>query len=342
MTEAIATARGLIGTFLTILSIEKKAGVRAEDGRPQGASQEMLNMPTKSAESKADATLFSAAHVSEARRASAWFADRVERSKQGIFSEEVLLTPVLAELFLDRNPANRHIRDARVRDFATDIANGDWELNGEAIIIADTGELNDGQHRCRAVIMAGKPIRTIITFGVRRNSRLTVDVGSARTAGDFLGMDGHKNANVAAAVCSLLWQFEKFDYIYNAGTYRPTKAQVRHTFERHPEIAASIEAIPRTGSVVGRSWSLLAFCHYVLSRKNKAAADYFITRIALGDGLTRGDPIYHAREKLLISDTRLKIGERVEIIFRTWNASRQNRRFSKCAPVVGSYPQLAR
>lgn len=302
----------------------------------------MLNMPTKNAESKADASLFSAVNVSESRRAAAWFADRVEKSRSGIFSEEVALTPVLAELLLDRNPSNRHIRDARVVEFATDIANGDWELNGEAIIIADTGELNDGQHRCRAVIMAGKAIRTIITFGVRRNSRLTVDVGSARTAGDFLGMDGHKNANVAAAACSFLWQYERFDYIYNAGTYRPTKAQVRHTFEQHPGIAASIEAIPRTGNFVGRSWSMLAFCHYVLSQKNKTAADYFITRLALGDGLHRGDPIYHAREKLLMADSRLKVGERVEIIFRTWNASRQNRKVTKCAPVVGSYPQLAR
>ncbi len=331
----------LLDTFIAILSTQKKAGDRAEDGRPHGASQDMLNMNVKPLESKADAPLFSATHVTEARRAKAWIADRVEKSKQGIFSEEVALTPVLAELLLESNPANRSIREGRVLEFATDIANGDWELNGEAIIIADTGELNDGQHRCRAVIMAGKAIQTLITFGVRRASRLTVDVGSARTAGDFLGMDGHKNANVAAAACSLLWQFERFDYIRNAGAFRPTKAQVRHTFEQHPEIAASIDAIPRTGSMVGRSWSLLAFCHYVLSRKNKTAADYFIMRLTLGDGLTRGDPIYHAREKLL-SDSRLKVGERVEIILRTWNASRQNRKFTKCAPVVGTYPQLAR
>lgn len=319
---------------------EQKKGDRAEAGRPRKFN--MLNMPTKQVEGKADASLFAVTQVSEARRAKAWIADRVEKSKQGIFSEEVVLTPLLAELLLDGNPANRSIREGRVFEFATDIANGDWELNGEAIIIADTGELNDGQHRCRAVIMAGKAIKTLITFGVRRASRLTVDVGSARTAGDFLGMDGHKNANVVAAACSMLWQYERFDYVHNAGTYRPTKVQIRHTFEQHPGIAASIDAIPRTGSVVGRSWALLAFCHYVMSRKNAAAADHFIMRLALGDGLTRGDPIYHAREKLLMSDSRLRIGERVEIILRTWNASRQNRKVTKCAPVVGSYPQLAR
>lgn len=48
----------LIDTFFAILSTQKKAGDRAEDGRPHGDSQDMLNMNVKPLESKESTPLF--------------------------------------------------------------------------------------------------------------------------------------------------------------------------------------------------------------------------------------------------------------------------------------------
>lgn len=332
----------LLDTFFSILSPQKNTGGRAEDDRPQGAIQDMLTMTEKHPTIKADAPLFSVSAPTEARRMKAWLADRIERGRAGIFSEEVALTPVLAELLLGANPANRNVRQPKVDEFATDIINGDWELNGEPIIVADTGELNDGQHRCFAVIAAGKPMRTIITFGVRRSSRLTVDVGSARQAGDFLSMEGHKYGFLAAAVAALVWQYEKTGYAgkYGAGS-RPTKVQVRHGFDAHPGIADSILYVMHTAGNRGggRKASVLVFCHYLLAQRNKTAADLFLARLILGDGLSRGDPIYHARERIL-QDGRMRSEERIELILRTWNASREGRRATKASPILGSFPHI--
>jgi len=333
----------LLESLFAILSPKTEAGDRAEDGRPQGVHQAMLVMHEKPSPINADTPLFSAVAAAETRRMKAWLADRIGRGRSGIFSEEVALTPVLAELLLGDNPDNRRIRKGRLMEFVTDISNGDWELNGEPIIVADTGELNDGQHRCQAVIMAGKAMHTVITFGVRRSSRLTVDVGAVRTAGDFLAMDGHKNPNVTAAVAGMVWQYEKYGEIKSGQGNRPTKVQVRHTYAEHPGIDDSIDIIPNKARSMARSRSLLAFCHYIIARHaySRPMADSFILRLCLGDGLTKGDPIYHCREKL-IQDKRLHPSERVELIFRTWNASRDNRRATKCSPIMGSLPALSR
>lgn len=330
----------LLESLFAILSPKTEAGDRAEDGRPQGV--DMLNMPETAAPIKADGSLFSAPQTTETRRMKAWLADRIGRGRAGIFSEEVALTPVLAELMLEANANNRNIRQNKVAEFATDIINGDWELNGEPIIVADSGELNDGQHRCYAVIAAGKPMRTVITFGVRRSSRLTVDVGTARQAGDFLSMDGHKFGFLAAAVAALVWQYEKTGYAgKHSGGSRPTKVQIRHTYAGHPGLEESIVFVTHTagGGAGGRKASVLVFCHYLLKQRNKAAADAFISRLILGDGLSRGDPIYHARERML-QDGRMRSEERIELVLRTWNATREGRRATKASPILGSFPHI--
>lgn len=257
-----------------------------------------------------------------------------------MFSEVVTLTPVLAELLLERNADNRNLRQRAVDTYVTDIKNGDWALNGESIKVSIEGFLNDGQHRCRAVVEAGRAIQTVILFGVERETRMTVDQGAVRTAGNYLAMAGHENSNNIAAVASLIWQHETFGIGNNPGKHKPTKVQVAQTAEAHPGVGDSIRAIPSSARV-GRSRSVLAFCHYLLSRRSKSHADSFFLRLVLGDGLTRKDPIYHCRERLL-SPNRMTAAEKVEVILRTWNAHRKGQPQTKCSPILGELPKIER
>ena len=93
--------------------------------------------------------------------------------KSGTEAAVIDLTPKLAKELLLCNFDNRPISIKRVESFAADIRDGRWEFNGETIIVADTGEMNDGQHRCHAVIMADKSIPTLLVKGVSRASRFT-------------------------------------------------------------------------------------------------------------------------------------------------------------------------
>jgi len=288
-----------------------------------------------------DGHLFSSTNVSEARRAQAFLEDRLKRAKKGEFSEVVELTPALAELLLDKNADNRATRETKIAMFATDIKNGMWDLNGEPVIISANGELNDGQHRCHAVVRAGRSIKTFVTFGVTRESRVTVDQGTARTSGDYLGMEGEADPNVAATVSSMVWQYNNMGRISRHGSDLPTKAQIRQTFWDNPGIKASMNALPSGAKNIARSRSVLAFCHYILTKRNKEVADNFIRRLMLGDNLNLSDPIYRCRERML-GNERLRPEEKVELIFNTWNASRRGKRLKQSTKLTGNLPELER
>ncbi len=302
----------------------------------------MLKVPDSAAGSNVEIGLFADTNVAEMRRAVAWFDDRTRRGRAEVFSEVVRLTPAMAELLLQKNPANRNVRDRLVEIYATDIRNGDWHFNGETLKVSTDGLLNDGQHRCHAVVRSGTSIETAIIFGVSRDSRMTVDQGGARTAGNYLAMTGQENSNQTAAVASLIWQITTLHRLSNSGRDKPTKAQIMLTVHEHPGIADSIKAIP-SNARVGRSRSVLAFCHYIIVKSTRASAhaDSFFLRLVLGEGLSRNDPIYHCRERLL-SSQRIELSERVEIILRTWNAHRKGQKQTKCSPVLGELPAIAR
>lgn len=318
----------------------KQKGGTAETGRRGNVA--MLNVAEPNGVLKPSDALFCKTNVTEARRAKAWLDDRIMKGAEGVFTEEVVLTPVRAELLLGLNVDNRNLRERAVETYRTDIVNGDWSLNGETIKVSRDGYLNDGQHRCHAVIAAGRNIRTLITFGLDRESRMTVDQGAVRTAGNYLSMAGHKDSNNIAAVASLIWQYENDGNLVTGNRTHPTKAQVNQTAANHPKIHDSILAIPTGGTKVA-SKSVLAFCHYLMARRaGTHAATSFILNLCLGGVEGRTNPINRVRDRLLADGKKMRAPEKVELIFRGWNASRNGSRLDRSAPILGTIPTLER
>lgn len=66
--------------------------------------------------------------------------------------QEEIITPETAKSWLLKNVHNRPLRDGLVTTYATDMANEQWQSNGESIKFSSEGELLDGQHRLAAVI----------------------------------------------------------------------------------------------------------------------------------------------------------------------------------------------
>lgn len=325
--------------FKFLRASEKETGGCPETARPSG-NNAMLNILKSDPGGKVQ-DLYSAAHVPESRRLKAWLDDRLKRGETEVFSEVITLTPTLAEMLLKRNPGNRTLRQRAVGAYATDISSGNWALNGESIKIARDGLMNDGQHRCHAVVSAGRSIRTVILFGVDRDSRMTVDQGAVRTAGNYLAMNGAKDSNHVAAVASLLWQYEEGGRFATGGYSRPTKAQVAQSAESHPGIYDSILAVP-TGSRLVATKSLLAFCHYVIARRaGRHLADTFILSLGLG-GMARSNPISRVRDRLLGEGKKLTTPQKIELIFRGWNAWRRGETKERSVALKGEIPSLGR
>lgn len=292
--------------------------------------------------------------VSPHKRAAEWVAERVQRGKKEPFTEIITLTPDIAEILLANNADNRNLKPRLVETFASDIEGKRWDLNGETIIVAKDGALNDGQHRCQAVVQAGKSIRTAIMFGVDRNSRYTVDMGAARTAGDFLSMEGATNTSIAASVAKNLNMHRRGYENWTVGTGEksgmstPSKTMIRQEYWDNQKQIDEAVRICINKTISGFGAASLATAYVLIMRKNAIECAAFFSRLIDGVGLRRSEPTLVLRNRILAdiasrgSKARVKMQphHRVELVIRHWNAHRKGLQIKTGLPILGRIPQI--
>jgi hypothetical protein len=253
-------------------------------------------------------------------KAAKWLNDQVGLSKGRITCSVVEITPPMARAMLAVNPSNRRVSEATVSKIARDIEADNFVVNGESIIVANDGSLNDGQHRLCACVEAGKPITSVVVFGPTRDTRVTVDQGRSKMVGDYLAMEGHRDSNALAAAAGYVWQWQNIGRLSSQAGERPNKGEVLALVDAHPNLAHSVSAVGGNG-VAGRG--LLAFCHWAFAlTSSKGAADEFMVSLISGANLLSRDPILYARNRLM-ADRRLSPNEKAKLIFRAWNAHRR-------------------
>lgn len=98
----------------------------------------------------------------------------------------------------------RQFRASIAERYAVDMRSGAWAETHQGIAFDADGNLIDGQHRIYAIIVAGVPVRIMVTTGLpRRSGRIetidSIDGGRVRSNADKLHMHGVTNANLAAA-----------------------------------------------------------------------------------------------------------------------------------------------
>lgn len=289
-----------------------------------------------------------------------WLSTVMSRlKKERRITEVITLTPAMAAALLTANPDNRRINQKAVEVFAADIVAGRWAFNGEAIVVADTGELNDGQHRCAAVVLAGQGIETLFVAGVPRESRTTTDMGRQRTTGDFLQMHRIEQSNVIAAAASMVWGYENDCLVKSSSDttvkshtsfiplhLRPTKQQILAFANANiGDFKRAVQAIDGHKAAVVSSYSRFVAMLCIIGRRTKdwKAAMAFITAVVNGDDLKRGSPEYATRERLLSEKRQGTLGpvRFMEITARGWNAHRANQRVNRFQ-ISGAVPRIAR
>lgn len=115
------------------------------------------------------------------------------------------ITPERAAHYLKRNVDNyRKLSKSKVALYADEMKAGKWQLNGEGIVLDDTGKLKNGQHRLAAIMMAGIPITMTVTTGVSENVTI-YDNGMARTTKQMAQAGGAGDiSNTEAAVATAI------------------------------------------------------------------------------------------------------------------------------------------
>lgn len=317
----------------------RAASRKEKGGAPEDARREEIKMDSvvvARPAGKAAPINIAGYHTESAqRKLGIWLDSLVEKAKDKPIVQMVKLTPELAGLLLARNPHNRKINLRTVENYAYEMTGGRWAFNGEPLIVSDTGELNDGQHRCQAVIESGVSIDALLVIGVPRDTRTTLDQGRARTVGDYLSMEGMTNANILGAVATHVWAYRNRGLLASGSQSRGTKGEVKKIVHDNPGISHSVHFCQTTGVAAVGGLTMVAFCHFVLSGIDNDDADYFIASMISGAGLKYGDPILYARNRLINEGRKMRANEKAELIFRCWNAWKRGSRNTTRVPLSG-------
>ena len=278
-----------------------------------------------------------------------WFSERVERGRREPFSEIVTVTPDIARRILAMNEQNRTISNRLIEMIASDIRSGLWVLNGESIVISSDGYLNDGQHRLLAVVLADKPIQSVMMFGVSRASRMTVDMGRARKVSDFFTMQGVVHAHRIAALARLMLAYEsgKAASIIGGGRNgtQITKQDILQQADDFGEVEA--ESMRRIGlSKFSRSVGGSAFlpaAYLIIKRFTPLDVEIFFDKLLSGADLSQDSAVLWLRQKLFEATKErgfVRSVYRLELVLRYWNAYIEDKTMTRHFTATGTFPKI--
>lgn len=349
MTHLTETEAEKVGAYSArpkdFLKRERRASpTKEKGGPPEDARQEVCQMQhVMDVDVKGKKPTPIRSENSPDMNASIWLNAKIDEAKIKIVSEVVELTPALARVLLARNPDNRKISATIVENYARDMSNGSWAFNGEPIIVSSDGKLNDGQHRCEAVISSGATVTTVLIVGPDRSSRLTVDQGKIRVVADYLGMNGLVDATSLGAMVNFIWQHQNHGMISQTPSFRPTKSEILAFVDQHPNVVESLSRTPSTGvnAVGGRA--MIAYIHWLLTKAGgRDAAELFLDALVKGSNLVPRSPILYARNRLMNERGRLNPNEKAELLIRAWNASRRGDKVASLPIKGGPLPDVER
>ena len=92
-----------------------------------------------------------------------------------IRTEYLTITPKMASAYLEMNTNNRRLRINAVNYLANAIKRGEWQTTHQGIAISHSGVILDGQHRLNAIVQAGIPVVSAVTFNQDNDTFQVID-----------------------------------------------------------------------------------------------------------------------------------------------------------------------
>lgn len=188
---------------------------------------------------------------------------------------QVFVTPTVAEVLLERNTDNRKLNKQSVWQHKNDLFSNRFKFTPDPVVVLETGETCNGQHRLEAIVQSGVGAWMVIALGAPEAIKYVLDIGKPRTTGNILGFKGEANANLVGAIAKACLQYGEDPGWHHSKThvvehYESIKGQVRKYLEvgkMHRVGAASAAAFvladlagwrgveSASERFVGRSWS---------------------------------------------------------------------------------------
>lgn len=281
------------------------------------------------------------------------------------------ITPGMAKKWLETMVSNRPLSDSKCLEYAIEMEEGKWVLNGETIKFNGNGSLFDGQHRLQACVLAEKPFKSYVVRGIEdKMAFATVDVGKLRSGGDIFGLAGYTDYNKAAAVAMLLYLYKSGGItISKQGSRRYTKAErdkskvlqkigkldvrasavtketlLQFSMPYKARITGALNFVERCKPKKLLSESILAAAYILFSDKDDVQAQAFCRDLCSGASLALQDPVLLLRERLTSNMASVAKMTRNQIFFlllKAWNKRRAGEKVKTLKIVEGEeFPKV--
>lgn len=255
-----------------------------------------------------------------------------------------VITPDKAREYLNSNTHNRAPIKSAIDEYANFMRDGQWSLNGQAIVFDADGVLLDGQNRLTACVIAGVPFQTWVVRGVTdARAFVTTDVGRGRNARDMLT---YRNADLrpvtARRVAAAARIVSAWDDCNNKSAFAGyqiggggTAEEWARIAERYmPRIAEIVELIGRRFDKMVAE-SIIHGCAVILYRIDESAAHDFFRQLEDGVFSATDHPVKQLRDALAFRardgrlNRRMIAREQMALIFKAWNAWRSGKQIKQ-------------
>lgn len=246
------------------------------------------------------------------------------------------ITKEIALDILQRNSHNRPLSKAHLSHLCSQLKNGEWKLNGDAIRYNDD-MLIDGQHRLTAIVTTGIPMQTLVIEGLDSGVFDTIDTGKNRSNKDTLALLGEKDALHLSSALLLV-------HSYNNGFVRKhvSNIGIQTLLKDNIEIKESMYYGHKCKHILPRSVG--TGLHYLFKKKHGFKADAFFDQLSSGVGLVNRSPILTLRDKILRikHESNMKIDQKTIAWYtvKAINLFVSNKLASKIIIVGDEFPKI--
>lgn len=265
---------------------------------------------------------------------------KIEQSIDGqkITLEIVDIDPGFAKELLDTMVDNRPLKQKTLDGMVRAMKAGKFPFCADPIRINELGELDDGEHRLRAIVASNTTQPMLIGWGFDPKTRMNYDIGTPRRAGDQvrLGLKV-KNGAAMASIANLLLRWERGLVSSN---FKPTQSEQYDYVEQNLELmqrAFRHQANVREG--LGSSGSATGAAFIRFQKVNPVEAELFMKMLATGIGLAPGRPLYTLRQALITRQQRERWTQTQQVFayVRCWNGERNQENMTKLQFPSGSW-----
>lgn len=260
-----------------------------------------------------------------------------------------LISPEVADEYLEHNTHNRPLSVDRVNLYAREMAEGRWQYNADTIRFDKNGVLLNGQHTLHAVKKSGFHALCIVVRDLEPECFDTIDLGGGvRTIAQIAALAGIENSPTVTALARLLLIYDKYDKTFGSDKGGgPAQTEVlEYVKAHHQELAESVRAGRACAKLT--SPALIGCCHKIFSRIDSEVASRFFEELANG-GTPNTNPTWHLRERLKDNKNngRAKLERRyiLALFFKAWVSYRRDRpmsllRWRMDGPMPEPFPTL--